>query len=66
MDEIYVTEQGDTWDMISYKVYGNSKYINVLMQHNLELLDTFIFSAGTELYMPQLTEQESEDIPEWR
>lgn len=66
MDNIYITEQGDTWDLISYKVYGDSKYMNHLMQNNFDLLNTFIFSAGTEVYVPQLTEKESEDIPEWR
>lgn len=66
MDDIYITEQGDTWDLISYKAYGSSKYMGNLMQNNFELIDIFIFSAGTEVYIPQLTEEESEDIPEWR
>lgn len=66
MDDYYITVQGDTWDLISYKVYGDSKYIGILMQNNFDLLDIFIFSAGTEVYIPQLTQEESEDIPEWR
>ena len=30
----YTTVQGDTWDLISYKVYGSEKYIGNLMQAN--------------------------------
>lgn len=64
--DIYVTVQGDTWDLISYKVYGSSKHVGILMENNYPLLDIFIFSAGTEVSIPELPEEESEDVPEWR
>ncbi len=64
--DIYITKQGDTWDLISHNVYGTSKYIGLLMQNNFNLLDTFVFGAGTEVNIPELSEEESEDIPEWR
>jgi len=64
--DIYITKQGDTWDLISHNVYGTSKYIGLLMQNNFNLLDTFIFGAGTEVNIPELSEEKSEDIPEWR
>lgn len=64
--DIYVTVQGDTWDLISYKVYGSSKHVGFLMENNYPLLDIFIFSAGTEVSIPELPEEESEDVPEWR
>ncbi len=35
----YRTIQGDTWDMIAKKVYGNEKYLDYLMAHNFSLLD---------------------------
>lgn len=62
----YTTVQGDTWDMISYKVYGSSKYIGLLMKSNYDLVDIFIFSAGVEVKTPELQESELDDIPEWR
>lgn len=31
MDNTYITSQSDTWDRISYKVYGNEKYMDVLI-----------------------------------
>ncbi len=62
----YITVQGDTWDLISYKVYGTSRHIGLLMVNNYDLLDTFIFSAGIEIMVPELTEDQTDDLPEWR
>lgn len=62
----YITVQGDTWDLISYKVYGTSRHIGLLMENNYDLLDTFIFSAGIEIMVPELTEDQTDDLPEWR
>lgn len=62
----YITVQGDTWDMISFKVYGTSKYIGLLMESNYNLLDIFKFSACIEINVPELPEEEEADIPEWR
>jgi len=62
----YITVQGDTWDLISYKVFGTSKHIGLLMENNYDLLDTFIFGAGIEIMVPELTEDQTDDLPEWR
>ena len=62
----YITVQGDTWDMISFKVYGTSKYIGLLMENNYDLLDIFLFSAGIDVNVPELPEEEENDIPDWR
>lgn len=43
---MYVTKQGECWDEIAKNVYGSEKYIGFLMQNNMPLLDTIIFSAG--------------------
>ena len=48
----YVTIAGDTWDMIAYKVYGKEIYADYLMKNNYDLLDIFVFSAGTKVYIP--------------
>lgn len=64
--DIYVTVQGDTWDEISYNAYGSSDYIGLLMQANYNLLDVFIFSAGIEISIPEITDDDTEDIPDWR
>lgn len=62
----YITIQGDTWDMISFKAYGASKYIGLLMENNYDLLGIFLFSARIEVNVPELPEEEENDIPDWR
>lgn len=66
MAETYTTTQGDMWDSISYKVYGDEKYMGFLMQNNLELLDIFIFGAGTVISVPELEKEKESDMPSWR
>lgn len=68
MDEnrYYTTVQGDMWDSIAYQFYGDTKYIGILFENNQDLLDIFVFSAGTKVYIPELPDEEDEDIPEWR
>lgn len=62
----YTTIQGDMWDSIAYKLYGNEKYMCLLMQNNMELLDIFIFGAGTVLNVPELESESEADMPSWR
>jgi phage tail protein X len=68
MDEnrIYTTVSGDMWDSIAYKFYGDVKYIYLLLRNNPDLLDIFVFSSGTKVYIPELPEEDEEDVPEWR
>ncbi len=35
MDTTYTTRQGDQWDAIAKKVYGDEKYAGYLMEQNL-------------------------------
>ena len=50
----YSTIQGDMWDLIAYKVYGNERYINLLLEANQELRNTAVFSAGVVLTCPDI------------
>lgn len=63
----YTTIQGDMWDSVSHNVYGSEKYMGLLMQNNMDQLDTFIFGAGTVLNVPELEVTETgPDTPAWR
>lgn len=64
--ETYETVQGDTWDMIAKKVYGEEKYAGYLMESNRLLLDYMIFPGGVALSIPELTEEQDADLPIWR
>lgn len=39
MASTYTTIQGDTWDLIAYKLYGEEKYMKNLIEANWPLLD---------------------------
>ena len=58
MEKTYTTKQGDAWDAIAFRVYGDVKYTGFLMQANFPHLDTFVFDAGVVLQTPDLPEDE--------
>lgn len=64
--EQYTTVQGDTWDVIAKKIYGEEKYAGYLMENNRLLLDYMIFPGGITLDIPELTEEADQDLPIWR
>ena len=66
MASTYITKQGDTWDLMSYDIYGDEKYMRYLLEANWPLLDIMVFSSGTVINVPDLPEEADEDIPFWR
>lgn len=62
---MYVTRQGECWDEVAKAVYGSEKYVGILMQNNMELLDIAVFSAGTRIRTPELPKEEN-NVPPWR
>lgn len=63
----YTTVSGDTFDIIAYKLFGNEKYAELLMEANFPLLDYIVFPSGIEVSIPEVEDNGSEvDIPEWR
>lgn len=62
----YTTILGDTWDTIAYKALGNEMYMDSLIKANLEHKDTFIFSAGVKLTLPEISLEVSESLPPWK
>lgn len=61
----YTTVQGDTWDLIAYKVYGDEKLMSVLIEANPTYLETVIFSAGVTLNIPEVVPVEETIKPPW-
>lgn len=67
MAETYTTKQGDTWDQISYTVYGSETHIDYLAANNPALLDYFVFPAGVVIQAPALPDDSSAiNVPAWR
>jgi phage tail protein X len=64
--ETYITKSGDTWDVIAKQVYGSEYHADILMAANPKLLDTFFFSEGTVLAVPDLEEKRDGLLPPWK
>lgn len=63
------TVQGDTWDTIAQRAYGNTLRTQNLMEarENIRLLDFQVFPAGIVVTAPEVMESEiMDDLPEWR
>lgn len=63
---MYVTDQGDTWDKIAHKVYGNELYADRLILENIKYVGFFVLPAGIVLTVPEVEEEIEENVPEWR
>lgn len=62
----YTTIQGDAWDGISFKLYGDERYMNILMHANPDHAHTVIFSAGVHLAVPDIPVGTSNTLPPWK
>ena len=64
----YTTVQGDMWDSISLKIYGNEKYMDKLIEANFKYRQEAVFSAGIVLNVPELSQNNNSvvEFPNWR
>lgn len=65
----YETKQGDMWDYIAWKVYGDERRCRLLWEaeENRQYLAVYLFSAGVRIWCPYIEEDTDEDeAPEWR
>lgn len=68
MDTI-TTVQGDTWDTLARRAYGDERKAQKLMEAraNIALLDYQVFPGGVTVVVPELPEGTSDsDLPAWR
>lgn len=66
LNNTYTTVSGDTWDIVAYKAYGNEMYMDTIIKANIEYKDTYIFSAGVVLTLPEIELTVSESLPPWK
>ncbi|MBU2701690.1 phage tail protein X [Sporomusaceae bacterium BoRhaA] len=64
--DTYTTKQGDMWDMIAFKVYGDEYKMHYLMDANKEHVETVIFPAGITLMVPTLSTSQKTNLPPWK
>lgn len=63
---VYKTIQGDTWDGIAVKVYGDEKYMNELLEANQAYREIIIFPANVSLSLPNIQTQTVTILPPWK
>ena len=66
MPDTYTSIQGDTWDMIAYKVYGEESAMVQLIEANNDLAHIAIFPAGVQVTCPTIVLEASHILPPWR
>lgn len=62
----YRTVQGDTWDGIALKLYGDENLMPLLLNANQSQAETVIFAGGVALDAPDKPEETAADLPPWR
>ena len=63
--DTYITVTGDTWDLISYKVYGTEKMMENLILANPKLSKVVIFDGDITIICPEIPAQKAGDLPSW-
>lgn len=67
MAKVYVTRQGDTFDIIAYRVFGSEQRAMDVAQANPVHMSTLFFRAGVALKLPNIAVQTTElPSPPWR
>jgi phage tail protein X len=62
----YITVQGDTWDAIAYRLWGEERLFMELVSANPRHLDVVLFPAGVELHVPPAPDRFiKQELPPW-
>jgi phage tail protein X len=63
----YTTRSGDTWDAISFRVFGTENYMDLLLDKNPQQNGVARFDAGVVLDVPALPDPvRPTSLPPWR
>ena len=65
----YITRQGDTWDVISKRLYGDERFMDVLIRANVNHRKTVVFSYCNRLAAPEINTQSAAyelNLPPWK
>lgn len=66
----YVVKEGDRWDMIAFKAYGDATLFNGIIEANTATVISPVLKAGTRIIIPILEQGEiqidSELLPPWK
>ena len=51
----YKTRAGQMWDEVAFEQLGDCRYVSNLMDANRDKLEYFVFPAGVELVLPEIS-----------
>lgn len=66
MNRVYTTIQGDMWDGIAKKIYGDEKYMNTLLVANISMKEIVVFPAGVSIICPEVPKEQNNITPPWK
>lgn len=61
----YITKQGDTWDLIAYKLWGSEYLFPLLLAENQKYRHVTIFKGDTLLNLPEIDPAIYTERPSW-
>lgn len=62
----YITVQGDTWDSIAYRLWGEERHMHLLVQANVSYADVAVFPADMQIIVPDTPSKRADlDLPPW-
>lgn len=66
MAHSYTTVQGDTWDSIAFRLWGEERHMHLLLAANPEFADVLIFPADIILRLPPAPQKGAKlTLPPW-
>ena len=63
---LYITAQGDMWDLIAHNQLGNVAHTDKLMNLNQQHREYYIFPAGIVLVLPDINPDTPDISPPWK
>lgn len=64
--KIYSTISGDTWDKVAFSELGEERLANLIIEANLNHIETVIFKSGVLLNIPEVSANLSDNLPPWK
>ncbi|MBA2943216.1 tail protein X [Paenibacillus sp. CGMCC 1.16610] len=62
----YITQSGDTWDVIAYKVYKKESLMTSLLAANPDHASTVVFSSNVKIEVPDMPVNSASSLPPWK
>ncbi len=61
----YTTIQGDTWDLIAYRLWGSEYLLPLLLEENPKYRHVHVFDGGINLQVPDVDTTNYTARPAW-